>query len=237
MKKAIYLLMAAILTIALVSCGAKTGGEQEKSQPAQSSQAQSGAEQTGFEWTRKGFYQDGNDNMLSISYSDIEGYEGWMVAIMLGGDIANSHGNILPQQGNTLHGNIIPEYQDGEMIVTVSEEGEDGVMLTVEGGQTYHFTPMEMPEATIFVSLNTEGMGNVDHAEGEEAPEIDEEYPYQSAQINLAEPATYTFVAWTKEDGWAFKKWTKNGEDFAVTPQVTVLLDESAEYVAVFEAK
>ena len=32
-----------------------------------------------------------------------------------------------------------------------------------------------------------------------------------------------------------FVKWTKNGEDFSTEPVITVLLDESAEFVAVFE--
>ena len=36
--------------------------------------------------------------------------------------------------------------------------------------------------------------------------EIDEEYPYQSAVINLAEPTTYTLLAWP-EAGWQFVKW------------------------------
>jgi hypothetical protein len=30
-------------------------------------------------------------------------------------------------------------------------------------------------------------------------------------------------------------KWTKNGEDFSSEPQITVLLDESADFVAVFQ--
>lgn len=30
-------------------------------------------------------------------------------------------------------------------------------------------------------------------------------------------------------------KWTRNGEDYSLEPQITLLLDESADYVAVFE--
>lgn len=69
-----------------------------------------------------------------------------------------------------------------------------------EGGDAYHFVKEETSEATIIVHINTEGMGNIEYTEGEETPEIDEEYPYQSAQI-------------------------------------TVLLDESADYVALFEGE
>ena len=82
--------------------------------------------------------------------------------------------------------------------------------------------------------INTEGRGNIEYTEGGNTPEIDEEYPYQSAQINLAEPAAYTFLAWPQA-GSKFVKWTKNGEDLSPEPQISVLLDESADFVAVFE--
>lgn len=94
--------------------------------------------------------------------------------------------------------------------------------------------PTEAPEAKIFVTVNTEGMGNIDTIEGETAPVINPEYPYQSTQINLAEPTVYTFLAWPQA-GNLFVKWTKNGEDFSTEPQITVTLDESADFVAVFE--
>ena len=67
----------------------------------------------------------------------------------------------------------------------------------------------------------------------ETAPELDPEEPYQSAQINLAEAETYTFAA-APEEGSAFVKWTKNGADFSTDPVITVLLDESADFIAVF---
>ena len=74
----------------------------------------------------------------------------------------------------------------------------------------------------------------ISYAEGEETPEIDPDRPYQSAQINLAEPATYTFAS-APEAGNLFVKWTKNGTDFSTEPVITMLLDESADFVAVFE--
>lgn len=83
----------------------------------------------------------------------------------------------------------------GNINVNVSEEGEDGIMIAVEGGETYHYAPMEMPEATIMVCINTEGMGNIAYTEGRETTEIDEEYPCQSTQINLPEPVEYTILA------------------------------------------
>ena len=155
---------------------------------------------------------------------------------MLGEDwIEDAWGGTVPLEGNTLHGTIPAGGSKDDLTVTVSEEGEDGLLLVVEGGETYHFTPMDIPDATIFVTINTEGFGGmIDYAEGEKAPEIDPEMPFQSAQINLAEPATYTFIA-AGEEGHAFVKWMKNGKDFSTEPVITVVLDETADFVAVFE--
>ena len=104
----------------------------------------------------------------------------------------------------------------------------------VEGGETYHFTSMGDMTASIIVTIGTEGFGMIGYEEGETVPELDPEWPYQSAQVNLGDPATYTFAA-APEAGSMFVKWTKNGEDFSTEPVITVLLDESAEFVAVFE--
>lgn len=87
---------------------------------------------------------------------------------------------------------------------------------------------------SILVQINVEGQGYIGHAEGETAPEIDHDHPFQSAQISLTEPATYAFAAWPKA-GNRFVKWMKNGEDFSTEMQITLLLDERGDYVAVFE--
>ena len=224
MKKLICIVLCAVMLLALCACGGK------KEQPAQATPAAQEPEVK--DWTRAGFFLSGDDDLLNIMASDDEEHPGWYVGCILGEDM---YGWYIQQEGNALHGNIVPEYEEGEFIVTVTEEGEDGVLLAVEGGASYHFLPYDVPEATIFVTINTEGWGgNIDYAEGTEAPEIDTAYPYQSAQINLAEPATHTFVAWP-DAGYVFVKWTKDGEDFSTEPVVTVLLDESADYVAVFE--
>ena len=187
-------------------------------------------------WTREGYFSDENDNMLSVTYMDLDDEKGWYVGFKNGEDLMeDSYGGMLPQVGDTLQGELPSSGSKPAVTVTISEEGEDGLMLVVKGGDTYHFKPMDMPDATIIVTINTEGWGNIAYAEGEDAPEIDPEYPYQSAQINLAEPATHTFAAWPKE-GNVFVKWTKNGEDYSTEPMITLLLDESADYVAVFEA-
>ncbi|MBQ6273389.1 MAG: hypothetical protein IJK63_04125 [Oscillospiraceae bacterium] len=224
MKKLICLLLALCMLFALAACGA------EKEAPAEESPAP--AEPEIKDWTRAGYFQDEAGDMLSVTWMEDIDEPGWYVGVMIGELMA---GGTLPQEGNALHGNLSTWEEGAEpIVVTVSEEGEDGLLLVIEGGESYHFTPYEMPEATIVVNINTEGMGNIDWAEGEEAPEIDPDFPYQSAYIGLAEPKVHTFVAWPQA-GSVFVKWTKNGEDFSTEPQITVLLDESAEFVAVFE--
>ena len=213
MKKSICILLAAILLLGLCACGAKPAEEVK-------------------EWTRAGYFSDENEDMISITWMDDIDEPGWYVGVMLG---ELWGGCTLPQVGNTLHGDLNAWDESAEpFVVTISEEGEDGLLLEIEGGESYHFVPAEMQEATIITTVNTEGFGNIATGEGEGTPEIDPERPFQSAQINLADPTVYTFVAWPKT-GSLFVKWTKDGEDFSTDAQITVRLDESAAYVAVFE--
>ena len=215
MKKLICMILTVCLLFALAACGETKPAEPETK-----------------EWSRQGTFEDESGNHLLVSLSETEGYEGWAVSLMLDGETL---GWVIQQEGNTLHGNLNGWDENAEPFnVTISEEGEDGLKLEVEGGETYHFTKIDVPEATITVTVNIEGFGQIAYAEGEEAPEIDPEFPAQSAYIGLAEPAVHTFLA-EPEAGNLFVKWTKNGEDFSTEPQITVLLDESAEYVAVFE--
>ena len=196
----------------------------------------SSSKETAAEWTRDGFYFDDAERMLSVVYMEEDVEEpGWYVGCMLGEDPTDdSWGGFVTQEGNALKGTLTCSGEGDDIVVTVEEEGEKGLVLKVEGGETYHFSEYEGADATIFVSINVEGWGNIDYAEGEEVPEIDPDYPFQSAVINLDAPTTYTFVA-APEAGNNFVKWTKNGEDFSTEPVVTVLLDESADYIAVFE--
>ena len=229
MKKWISLLLAVCLLFALAACGVAAAPAAEPEAPQETPAP---AEPEVKEWTRQGFFEDENDNMISVTWMDDTVEPGWYVGVMIGDTMT---GWTIPQEGDSLHGDLNAWDESAEpFVVTVTEEGEDGLLLVVEGGESYHFKPMDIPTASIFVSVNTEGWGNISYAEGEEAPEIDTEYPYQSAQINLAEPKTHTFVAWPR-GGSRFVKWTKNGEDYSTEAQITVLLDESMELVAVFE--
>ncbi len=216
MKKRICLLLAVCMVFTLAACGKQAKPDIR-------------------EWTRQGYFMDEKDNMLSVTRMDDVDEPGWYVSVLLGEDwIEDAWGGMLPQEGNSLHGALPSSGSRDDLTVTVSEEGEDGLLLAVEGGETYHFNRYEMPEATIIVTANTEGWGYIAYAEGEGFPEIDTEYPTQSAYIGLAEPAVYSFAA-RPQAGNIFVKWTKNGEDFSTEPQFTALLDESADYIAVFE--
>jgi len=186
-------------------------------------------------WTREGYFTNEDEYMASVVYMDEIDEPGWYVGVMLGEDgNDDSYGGTLEVKKNTLQGTLTSTGSKGDITVTVSEEGEDGLMVEVKGGETYHFTEMNMPTATIFVTIKTEGKGNIEYVEGEATPEPDPERPYQSAQINLADPQTYTILAYPDE-GYSFVKWTKNGADYSTDAQITVLLDESADFVAVFE--
>ena len=212
MKKRLCMILAVIMLLASAACGKQ-------------------AEPEIREWTRQGYFTDENQNILTVTWMEDVVDPGWYVGCMLGED---SWGGTLPQEGSTLHGALPSSGSKDDITVTVSEEGEDGLLLMVEGGETYHFTSMGDMTASIIVTIGTEGFGMIGYEEGETVPELDPERPYQSAQVNLGDPATYTFAA-APEAGSMFVKWTKNGEDFSTEPVITVLLDESAEFVAVFE--
>ena len=118
---------------------------------------------------------------------------------------------------------------------TKKTESNETTAPPPEGKEQTEQTAADEPKATIIVTINTEGWGGmIEYAEGEKAPEIDPDQPYQTAQINLAEAATYTFTA-APEAGNLFVKWMKDGKDFSTEPVITVKLDASADFVAVFE--
>ncbi|MBR3344594.1 MAG: hypothetical protein IKG34_10400 [Solobacterium sp.] len=173
--------------------------------------------------------------MLSVTWMEDIDEPGWYVGCVLGEDTEKSSwGGILPQEGSLLKGTLEPFGSQEPLAVTVAEDGTDGLALAVDGGETYHFTKTDMPETAISITINAEGWGSIAYAEGEQTPEIDEEYPYQNAAINLDKPETYTFLAWPSA-GNVFVKWMKNGTDLSEEAQITVLLDESADYASVFE--
>ncbi len=223
MKKHICLLLAFFMLLSLCACGGK---QPENNKPEADAQAETG------EWTRQGYYQDENGNILSVTLMEDVVDPGWYVGCMLGEDpIADSFGGMLDMEGNTLRGTLPSGDQKKEITVTVSEDGEEGLMLTVDGGETYHFVPMnmEVPYATLWV--NTDGLGYFNCTE--EGQEPDGSHT-ASLQYGLTGPETYTLTA-EPEEGWHFVKWTLNGEDYSAEPQIIVEITEDSDFVAVFE--
>ena len=135
MKKRICLLLSALLLCSLAACGGsgKNNGE-------------------AFVWKRQGYFTDGNENILSVQPSGQEKYPGWYVSLFLDWE---SRGWYLQQEGDTLHGDLIPDGEEGEFIVTIAEEGEDGLLLTTPDGKELHFTPMQSTEETFTVEVKT----------------------------------------------------------------------------------
>lgn len=218
MKKLLYLLLTVVLAFGLVACGSSSGGSD-------------------FEWTRVGTFADGNQNFLIITKPDDGEHDDmWAVSVLLdGGEV---HGWFLEQKGETLAGNLNSEIDDTDTdyIVTISEEGDDGLVMEVEGGDTYHFTKEETPDYIGLLKINTEGVGSIAYGKEGEEVEFEEDFPTQSVAENVAEPTTYIIKA-KPDEGYKFVKWTKNGEDFSTEPEIKVEVSEDVEYIAVFDVE
>ncbi len=94
----------------------------------------------------------------------------------------------------------------------------------------------ESYEVIATLQINTDGMGAIAYGIAGEDVEFDENYPKQSAVVNLTEPDTYMIKA-KPDDGWKFVKWTKDGEDFSEETDITVEVTADVEYIAVFDAE
>lgn len=227
-KKLAIILLAFVLAAGFAGCGTSgSGGSGESSDSGDSS----------FTWSREGTFADENKNYVIITKPDDGEHDGmWAVSVLLSnGDV---HGWFLEPKGETLYGNLNSEYDenDDDYIVTISEEGDDGLMMEVEGGETYHFVKEEEHDYIALLKINTDGLGSFAYApEGEEV-KFDDEFPTQSAAENLEEPKTFVIKA-KPDEGWKFVKWTKNGEDFSTEPDITVEVSEDVEYIAVFNAE
>lgn len=220
MKRLMYVLLAIVMVMGLAACG--SSGSSDSSD---------------FTWTREGTFADENKNYLLITKPNDGEHDGqWAVSVLLAnGEV---HGWFLEQKGETLAGNLNSEIDDEDVdyVVTISEEGEKGLMMEVEGGETYHFIEQETPDYIGLLKINTEGVGRIAYGKEGETVEFDDEFPTQSVAENVAEPTKYVIKA-KPDEGYKFVKWTKNGEDFSTEPEITVEVSEDVEYIAVFDVE
>ncbi len=231
MKKLLIVVLSLVLIFALSACGGSGSSD--------SGSTDGEAADPNFVWTLEGQFEDGNGNYLMIYESDDqETYPGWSVSMMIGEEM---HGWFIQQEGETLHGDLTSEYEEGNdpFVVTVSEEGEGGVLVVTEAGDEYHFTQMELPEILYTLQINIDGIGEIAYAPEGEEPVFDDEFPAQSSVKNIVEgdPTSYVLAARVTDEDYEFVKWTKNGEDYSTDDKITVEVTEDVEYRAVFEIK
>lgn len=236
MKRLLCVILAILMILSLAACGSQnSGGSNSGSSGSGSSGGEAQpSDDEDFEWTREGYFTDAEDHYLTVMATENQGEPGWYVSVYFDENNYGYNWNI-PQEGKTLHGTLETDNPDAEApVVTISEEGEDGLLLEMETGETYHFALMEMEEASVIAYINTDGFGQIAYAPEGEPLEFDDEFPSQSAYIGIAEPATYVFGA-KADEGWHFIKWTKDGEEYSRDEQITVeLTDPNTEFIAVF---
>ena len=254
MKKMICFLLSACLAASLAACGTNQAESNNAAAPSGTGNAvQSGAgnaaQSEAGEWTRTGYYADENDRMLSVTYMDDIDEPGWYAGFWNGEDmIDDSYDGTLTVEGNTLRGVLESSGSKGTLTVTISEEGEDGLMLDVEGGETYHFTLFDRTEPFAFLYVNTDGAGTFTCVEAgnegsdetgkegsnEDGTESGAEETLSSVRFELTSPKTYVITA-KAEDGWYFDRWMLNGAEYSNEAQITVEVRENTELLAVFE--
>ena len=119
MKKTKILVLILIVAMACMLFAACGGGKSDKD-----------------EWTREGYFTNEDENMLSVMYMEDVDDPGWYVGFMNGENTSDdSYGGIVEVENGTLHGNLNSFGPNGDIVITVSEEGEDGMRAEVEGGE------------------------------------------------------------------------------------------------------
>ena len=97
-------------------------------------------------WTRTGLFASDNGYMFSISWmdSEVDGGPGWYIAAQLGEDyLTDSYGGFVKMEDGALKGTLTSGESEEAVAVTISEEGEDGLVLAIDGADSYQFAPMD----------------------------------------------------------------------------------------------
>ena len=82
--------------------------------------------------------------------------------------------------------------------------------------------------------VNIKGVdGNVAITDDGTEPEVDPEFPAQSAFMNV-EKGTVVKILAEPEEGYHFFKWTVDGKEYSTEPLITVTAEEDTEFIAEF---
>jgi len=86
----------------------------------------------------------------------------------------------------------------------------------------------------VTVMVNIRGLGgSIAVSDDGSDPQLDPEYPMQSAFSNV-EKGTEVKILAEPEEGYHFFKWTVNGEEYSTEPLITVTAEEDVEFLAEF---
>ena len=87
---------------------------------------------------------------------------------------------------------------------------------------------------THMLKVNTEGLGEISVVEDGMAVIFYPDHPIQSAVENAEEGSKYT-IGVRAGEGYKFKKWTLNGQDYSNDILLSVTLNSDMDLVSVFE--
>ena len=89
-------------------------------------------------------------------------------------------------------------------------------------------------EDLVTIMVNIKGVdGNVAITDDGTEPELDPEFPAQSAYMNV-EKGTVVKILAEPEEGYHFFKWTVDGKEYSTEPLITVTAEEDTEFIAEF---
>ena len=90
------------------------------------------------------------------------------------------------------------------------------------------------PDELCLVKVETEGIGQIATAQGEEELVFDDEFPVTSSYMNVVAGTQVKMAARQNNQDWMFVKWKKDDADFSTEAEITVTVDEPVSYLAVF---